>query len=73
LKELAKRMQEAGRGYVAVEQLRRSEALSLENIKNAILAFKEEGVLQPRSAKGGLQYDEEAVEQYIQSLTALLR
>ncbi len=72
LKELAKRMQEAGKGYVAVEQLRRSEALSLENIKNAILAFKEEGVLQPRSAKGGLQYDEEAVEQYIANLTALL-
>jgi glycerol-3-phosphate O-acyltransferase len=72
LKDLAKKIQDLGDGYLAVEQLRRSESLSLENLKNAALAFKEEGVLQPRSAHAGLQYDEAAVDQYTTDLTALL-
>jgi glycerol-3-phosphate O-acyltransferase len=73
VKELPKRIQDLGEGYLAVEQLRRSESLSLENIKNAVSAFKEEGALQPRSARGGLQYDEAAVDQYVNDLTSLLK
>ena len=41
-------------------------------IKNAIGAFREEGVLQVRSGGGGLQFDERAWNQYVADLRMLL-
>ncbi len=70
--ELPKRVQEIGRGLLAVDELRRPEALSIENLKNAARALREEGVLQIRAGGGGLQFDEAAHRQYTQDLLALL-
>ena len=72
LEELARRMQEWGQARLAVDELRRPEALSMVGIRNAIHAFREEGVLQVRSGGGGLQFDERAWTQYIADLRMLL-
>jgi glycerol-3-phosphate O-acyltransferase len=70
--ELPRRVQEWGQVRLAVDELRRPEALSMVGIKNAIRAFREEGVLQVRSGGGGLQFDERAWKQYTADLRMLL-
>ena len=72
LDELAQRVQEWGQARLAVDEIRRPEALSIVGIKNAIGAFREEGVLQVRSGGGGLQFDERAWNQYVADLRMLL-
>jgi len=70
--DLPRRIQEVGRGLLAVDQLRRPEALSLENLKNAVRAFREEGVLQIKAGGAGLQFEEGTHRQYTADLMALL-
>lgn len=70
--ELPTRVQEWGKVRLAVDELRRPEALSMVGIQNAIRAFREEGVLQVRSGGGGLQFDERAWTQYTADLRKLL-
>ncbi|MCK6503705.1 1-acyl-sn-glycerol-3-phosphate acyltransferase [Myxococcota bacterium] len=72
LGELPARVQQVGRGLLAVDELRRPEALSLVNLANAVRAYREEGVIQVRSDGGGLQLDEAALETYGQALGRLL-
>jgi glycerol-3-phosphate O-acyltransferase len=70
--ELPQRMREVGKGLIEVEELRRAESLSIANLKNAVQAFREEGVLQMRTGGGGLQFDESATNQYMSDLGRLL-
>ena len=62
-KELVTEVHKVGRGIYAVEEIRRAEALSAVNIGNAVRAFQEEGIFQPRSEGGGLDFDEESYSQ----------
>ena len=70
--DLPRRIQEWGEARLAVDELRRPEALSLVNIRNAVDAYREEGVLQLRTGGGGLQFDEVAWRQYTDDLRVLL-
>lgn len=70
--ELPRRLQEIGRGLLAVDELRRPEALSIENLKNAVRALREEDVLQIRAGGGGLQFNDDAHRQYTLDLLRLL-
>lgn len=70
--DLPRRIQEVGRGLLAVDELRRPEALSVENLKNGVRAFREDGVLQVKVGGGGLQFEERQHRQYMDDLTALL-
>ena len=70
--DLPGKIRDVGQGLLAVEELRRPEALSLLNIKNAIKAFREEGLLDIRPHQGGLQVDESAYDYYIHDLRNLL-
>jgi glycerol-3-phosphate O-acyltransferase len=70
--DLPRRIQVVGRGLLAVDQIRRPEALSLENLKNAVRAFREEGVLQIKAGGAGLQFEEGPHRQYTADLMALL-
>jgi len=62
-KELVNEIHKVGRGIYAVEEIRRAEALSAVNLRNAITAFQEEGIFQPREEAGGLAFDEESYTQ----------
>ncbi|MEC7946327.1 MAG: hypothetical protein VX265_02095, partial [Myxococcota bacterium] len=70
--DLSRRVQEWGQVRLAVDELRRPEALSAVGIRNAIRAFREEGVLQIRSGGGGLQFDDRAWKHYTNELRTLL-
>lgn len=70
--DLPRRIQEVGKGLLAVDELRRPEALSIENLKNAVRAFREDGVLQVKVGGGGLQFEDGPHRQYTDDLTALL-
>ena len=70
--DLPKRIQEVGRGLLAVDELRRPEALSIENLKNGVRAFREDGVLQVKIGGGGLQFEESTHRQYMDDLSRLL-
>jgi glycerol-3-phosphate O-acyltransferase len=71
VKELPEKILEFGRGRLAVDELSRSESLSVVNLNNALRAFREEGVIQLRTG-GGLQFDDAGLEQYLADLEALL-
>ncbi len=62
-KELVNEIHKVGRGIYAVEEIRRAEALSAVNLRNAITAFQEEGIFQPRDDAGGLDFDEDSYTQ----------
>jgi glycerol-3-phosphate O-acyltransferase len=72
LDELPLRVQEVGKGLLAVDEMSRPEALSLANLKNAIRAYKEEGLLKVRTGSGGLQFEEDVWRQYMDDLQLLL-
>ena len=57
---------------LAIDELERHEALSLLNLKNAVRAFTEEGVVELRAGGGGLQFDEATVHEYVDTLRLLL-
>lgn len=69
---LAKEVTAVGRQYLAVEDVRRPEALSQVSLKNALRAFEEDGVYQ-RRAGGGLHIDESAARETADLLRQLLR
>jgi hypothetical protein len=71
MKELPDKILAFGRGRLAVDELSRSEALSNVNLKNALRAYREEGVIQARTG-GGLQFDDAGMEQYLSDFKALL-
>ncbi len=71
-RDLPARIQSVGAGLLAVDELRRPEALSLGNLANAVRAFREEGVLQIKSGGGGLQFDEDCHTWYTDALKAML-
>ncbi len=62
-KELVDAIHKVGRGIYAVEEIRRAEALSAVNLRNAVTAFQEEGIFRPRSDAGGLEFDEASYQQ----------
>lgn len=70
--QLPLRVQEVGKGLLAVDELSRPESLSLVNLTNAVQAWREEGVLQFRSDGGGLQFEDAVVQQYMDDLKRLV-
>ena len=72
LDDLIRRVQKVGADLLEVEELRRPEALSSANLRNAVRAWREEGVLQLRIGGGGLQFDEGLLPTYGKLLRALL-
>ena len=71
LDDLAGRVQTWGKVRLAVDELRRPESLSMVGIRNAVRAFREEGVLQVKSG-GGFQFEERAWDRYSGDLRSLL-
>lgn len=69
---LAREVIAVGRQYLAVEDVRRPEALSQVSLKNALRAFEEDGVFSWR-AGGGLHIDEAAARETAELLRQLLR
>ena len=61
-----------GKALLAVDELTRPEALSLVNIRNAIRAYREEGVLQLKHGGAGLQFDEPTSAAYLSHFERLL-
>jgi glycerol-3-phosphate O-acyltransferase len=60
-----------GRKLLAADELRRPEALNLQNLQNAARSFGEDGVLTDRPG-GGLAVQEGALKAYADDLTLLL-
>ena len=61
-----------GKGLLAVDEITRPEALNMANLKNAVRAYREEGLLTFRVGGGGVQFDEDAWAQYTQDLRRML-
>jgi hypothetical protein len=68
---LAKRIQEIGRKQVEAGQIKRPEALSIANLKNAIRCFSEDGTL--RLDVGRVGVDADLQEAYSRDLHLLLK
>lgn len=71
-KDLPTKIQEFGKARLAINELKRPESLSVANLKNALRAFREEGVLQIRVDGSGIAFDEEAHAAYTDDLNLLL-
>jgi glycerol-3-phosphate O-acyltransferase len=71
-KKLAREIQKLGRQFLAVQDLRRPEALSLANLELALKGFAEDGVFTEKT-DGGLSIDRDAAGQTLQSLNELMR
>lgn len=71
-KELPAKIQAFGQKRVAIDQITRPESLSVLNLKNALRAYKEEGVIQLRMDGSGLKFDALAQSEYVSDLTRLL-
>ena len=71
-RDLPEKIQEFGRGRLAVDDVQRSESLSLVNIRNALRAFREEGIVQHRSG-GGLHFETTGLKQYTTDIETLLQ
>ena len=72
-KELPSKIQDFGKARLAINEIKRPESLSVSNLKNAIRAFREEGVLQICADGSGIKFDEWVHEPYIEDLQKLLR
>ena len=70
--DLPERLKEVGEGLLAIDEIRRPEALSLVNLKNAIKAFREEGLLQYEGDLFRLENDESVPQGYLSDLQRLL-
>jgi glycerol-3-phosphate O-acyltransferase len=70
---LTREVQELGKRLLMVDEIRRSEALSRANIKNAVRAFREEGAIQIHADGSGIEFDAAVCEGHARDLTALLR
>jgi len=73
LNTMPKALQEIGKQMVAAEKLRRPEALSLVNLRNAVRAFRDEGLVRFRTDGSGLVLDEVAITEHETDLSQLLR
>ena len=71
-KALAKKTQTLGRQFLAVQDLRRPESLSMANLQNALRALREDGIYTPR-ADGGLELDAAEGRKYVEQLRTLMR
>jgi glycerol-3-phosphate O-acyltransferase len=69
--ELPNRVKKVGEGLLAVDEVGRPEALSAANLGNALMTFREEGVITVRTEGKGLLLDDQAVEQYSHDLRRL--
>lgn len=69
---LATEVRNIGRQFLAVQDVRRPESLSLVNLKNALKAFAEDGVYAPKS-DGGLITDPDVGRFYVEALRRLMR
>jgi glycerol-3-phosphate O-acyltransferase len=69
---LPAKIQEVGRGLLAVEELVRPESLSAVNLSNAVRALREDGLLQLRTDGSGLQLDEEGTNALLANLKRML-
>ena len=69
-KQLAKEAQKVGRQLLEMGDIKRPESLSLVNIKNALKAFREDGVYTPRS-DGGQHVQEGAHKEYLTTIVRL--
>ncbi len=58
-KELVAAIRKVGESIYAVEEIRRAEALSAVSLRNAVRAFREEGLFSSASDDPGLIFDEE--------------
>jgi glycerol-3-phosphate O-acyltransferase len=70
-KDLPQKVLTHGRARLAVGELSMPESLSIVNLKVALDAYREEGVIQFR-AGGGLQFEQAVMEQYLSDLGRLL-
>ncbi len=70
--ELPVRIQKVGEGLLAVDELRRPEALSLVNLQHALRALREEGALTTAEPGGELVLDEPVIEHYARAVEAML-
>ena len=70
-KSLPKKLQEIGQARIATGELRRTEALSVINLSNAVRAFTEENVFSFR-ANGGIEFHSMVWEEYVSSFQRLL-
>ena len=68
---LAKRIQEYGRRQVTSGQIKRPEALSIANLKNAIRCLREDGTFQIND--GQVEVDAALRDAYSQDLQTLLK
>jgi len=71
-KSMTKALQELGENLLAVEELRRPEALSSVNLRNSIRAFRDEGVLSFRTDGNGLELDDAVIDEHVADLERLL-
>jgi hypothetical protein len=69
---MPERVYGVGKGLLAVDELSRPEALNMANLKNAVRAFREEGVLQFRVGGGGVQFNEDAWHLYTTQLRRMM-
>ena len=65
-------LQELGAQLINVDDLKRPEALSIVNLKNAIRSFKDEGILSFRTDGNGLELDDVAIDEHAADLARLL-
>jgi glycerol-3-phosphate O-acyltransferase len=70
---MPKALQEIGEQMVTAEKLRRPEALSLVNLRNAVRAFRDEGLIRFRADGSGLTLDEVAIAEHEADLDQFLR
>jgi hypothetical protein len=69
---MATALQELGAQLINVDDLKRPEALSIVNLKNAIRSFKDEGILNFRTDGNGLELDDVAIDEHAADLDRLL-
>jgi len=72
-KSIFKHIQVYGKARISIRELLYEESLSSVSIKNAIRAFREEGVLSFLSDGNGFVFDEQVYNQYIDELRTLCR
>ena len=72
-KSISKHIQVYGKARISIRELLYEESLSSVSIKNAIRAFREEGVLSFLSDGNGFVFDEQVYNQYINELRILCR
>jgi glycerol-3-phosphate O-acyltransferase len=69
---LTQAIRKLGVGMLAVEDVRRPEALSIANLRNAVRVFVEDGVFRLRSDGGGLEFEDASYKEYLELLAELV-